>query len=665
MDSQQPEIIVLKFADSAIPKFKELRGKDYIQYGDDNAYPEYLTYLFNKSAKHNAIIGGKANYIFGKGYENGNIIINRLGETLNDISRKCILDVEIYGGFRLEIIWDRVGRIGEVYHTDYNTIRLAKDGGYYFSEKWEKYCRDDAEYIPAFNPKYRTGSQLYAYNEYRPGIRFYPLPSYIGCNNWIETDIEISKFGLSSMKNGMAPSKLIQFYIGDPGEEKKKEIERAFTKKFSGTENSGKYFIAFNPGGKDKQITIDDISGSELDKMYIEISKAAQSEIFSGHGITSPMLFGIKTEGQLGGTTELKTAYEIFINTYAEPKATAFDREINYLLTFSAFPRATYKITHTDPIGLQFDVKDVIGSIPKEFILEKLGVPKELWGAPTTPALPASGSQEMVNDAIRNLTGRQHQAVMRIIRQYGQGKVTLAQARTLLRTGYGLGEDDINLMLGLDEQPLAMSNEDSIIAMFDECGDSKGDYEIIKSKAAFSTDDEDIWIAEAFKTYDVTASEGAIIELIKKDPKITAAVIAQAINQTEAYVESKIKSLIKRGYIESTTEMIGVDEILVRTVPKSNITIPPTGGKTNPAQISIKYSYEPKPGLDPIIATTRPFCKKMIQLNRLYSRADIEKISERLGYSVFDRKGGFWGSNPECRHRWESHLVVKKGGNLS
>lgn len=121
-----PEIIVLKFADSAIPRFKEVRGKDYIQYGEDNAYPEYLTYLYNKSAKHNAIIGGKANYIFGKGYENGNIIVNRLGETLNDISRKCILDVEIYGGFRIEVIWDRIGRIGEMYHTDYNTIGLQK-----------------------------------------------------------------------------------------------------------------------------------------------------------------------------------------------------------------------------------------------------------------------------------------------------------------------------------------------------------------------------------------------------------------------------------------------------------------------------------------------------------------------------------------------------------
>jgi hypothetical protein len=662
------DIIVLKFADSKVPVFKESRDKDYIKYGEDNAYPEYLTYLFNKSAKHNAILTGKANYIFGKGYENGLMPVNRLGETLNDVSRKCVLDTEIYGGFRLEVIWNRVGRISEIYHVDYSTVRLAKDGGYYFADKWEKYTNHDILYIPAFNPSSPQGSQLYAYNEYRPGVRFYPLPSYIGCNNYVETDIEISKFYLSSIRNGMMPSKMIQFFKGEPTEEKKKEIEKRMAQKFAGPEQAGNFMLVFNDANEQKQLVkVDDLSGTELDKMFIELNKTTQQEIFSGHLVTSPMLFGIKTEGQLGGTTELKTAYEIFINTYAEPKAQAYDREINYLLGFSVFA-GKYEITQTDPIGLQFEVKDVVASLPKEFIFDQLGIPKEFWGTPTAqPATPAPG--EMTNDAIKNLTGRQHQAVMRIIRQYGQSKITLAQAKTLLRTGYGLGENDINLMLGLDEQPITMSahepSDDAIIAMFDECGDSKDDYEVIRTKAAFSTDDEDVWMAEAFKTYDVTATESLILELIKKDSKITAAVIATSIKQTEAYVTSKIASLTKRGYLEAGTELIGADEVIVRTVPKIDILKPPPG-KTNPALISIKYSYE-----GPQDSKNRPFCAKLLQLNRLYSRAEIERISERLGYSVFDRRGGFWtrkGTNtttPYCRHKWQSQIVVKKGGNVS
>ncbi len=224
-----PDIIVLKFADSKIPVFKETRNKDYIKYGEDNLYPEYLTYLFNKSAKHNAILTGKANYVFGKGYENGNVIVNRSNDSLNDISHKAILDIEIYGGCRLEIIWSYNGRIAEIYHVDYSCIRKGKDGGFYYKESWKLENRDEEEFIPSFNPSKPLGSQIFEYNEYRPGVRFYPLPSYIGCNNYIETDIEISKYYLSAIRNGMMPSKMVQFYAGDPTDEKKKEIERRFS----------------------------------------------------------------------------------------------------------------------------------------------------------------------------------------------------------------------------------------------------------------------------------------------------------------------------------------------------------------------------------------------------------------------------------------------------
>jgi hypothetical protein len=106
--------------------------------------------------------------------------------------------------------------------------------------------------------------------------------------------------------------------------------------------------------------------------------------------------------------------------------------------------------------------------------------------------------------------------------------------------------------------------------------------------------------------------------------------------------------------------MIGADEIISHIIPEAVDVIPPVE-TTPPVQIMVKYSYEVKPGIGPaVIETTRPFCRKMIQLNRLYSRAEIEAISLRLGYSVWDRRGGWWGNKPECRHRWQSNIVVKK-----
>lgn len=694
--SADSDLLVIKFADSKIPVFKEVKGKDYIRYGEDNMYPEYLTYLFDKSGKHNAIVTGKAKYIFGEGYENGDFVVNRLDETLNDVSRKSILDEETYGGYYWEVIYDMIGRVCEIYHVDFSTLRRSKRGdGYYWKETWnprDPKSREQEEFIPVFDPQKPYGTQIFAFTEYRPMVRFYPLPEYIGINNYVETDIEISKFNLSAIRNGMMPSKMLQFYNGQPTDEAKREIEQRFTRKFTGAENAGRFFLVFNQN-KDKTVDVEDLSATDLDKLFAQVNDICQQEIFSGHKVTSPLLFGIKTEGQLGGTTELYTAYSIFQNTYSKPKAHNFDRQLKKVIAFSQWP-GLYQLRPTDPIGVQFDVKDVINALPKAFVFEKLGIPKEMWtleniGAdnrptPTIPIAPSTkadlpgipSADAAVNENIKNLSTKQHQQLLRIIRQYGKGQLTDAQARTLIRTGLGLSDTDIDGLLGVSASvPGAMAaadDEDGTIAVFDTFGDSRDDFDILKSKKVIFSDDEDAeddekeFIQQAFAEYDVTITEDRIIELIRKDKRITPQVIADTIGQTLSYVTSKIQDLVRRGYLEEETSSDGADTIIEHTVPENTdiSAPPPRAGSTNPAAVFVKYSYEVKPGVGPaVIPTSRPFCKRLLALNRLYSRADIEKISARLGYSVWDRKGGWWGKNPECRHRWVSNVVIKKGGD--
>ncbi len=681
------KIAVAEFADARIPEFKEDRRSEYVRYGEDNLYPAELTHLYNKSPKHNALVNGKTMYIFGKGFSNGDISVSRLGETLNDISKKSILDIENYGGFYWEIMWNAMGKIAEIYHVEFETLRRAsKQKGYFFNENWDRNTKvSDCEFIPDFNPRLKTESQIFSYREYRPGTKFYPLPGYVGSINYILTDIEISKYYLSAISNGMMPSKAIQFFKGEPSEDKKKLIQRRFSQNFTGAGNAGKFIMIFN-NGQEKAVQIDDLSATELDKQFIELNKTTQQEIFSGHQITTPLLFGIKTEGQLGGNTELAMGYTLFKNTYATPKAEAYSKEVTEVMAYSNFP-GTYELQPTDPVGIQFDVKDVINALPKKFVFETIGVPKEDWALPnigsdnkpTDPTVPVGKANQSeqdapgVNDNIKNLTGKQHQAVARIIRQYSKGQLTELAAKTLLRTGYGLSEQDINDLLGIETKPVAASADekdlDAVIEMFDSCGDLKADYKILKSKFVnFSSteqaeEDEGVFIDEAFTTYDVTLTEDRILELIKKDKRITPEVIASAIGQSKAFVEGKIADLMKRGYLEESVEMIGTDQIIERTIPKAAdiIAPPPKSGAVSPTKISIKYSYEVKPGIGPeVIKTTRPFCRRLLALNRLYTRADIEAMSARLGYSVWDRKGGWWGDNPECRHRWQSHIVLKK-----
>ena len=83
-------------------------------------------------------------------------------------------------------------------------------------------------------------------------------------------------------------------------------------------------------------------------------------------------------------------------------------------------------------------------------------------------------------------------------------------------------------------------------------------------------------------------------------------------------------------------------------------------GTGETTEVLIRYSYEwkedvPMEERDTENFESRPFCKMLISLNIVYSRSDIETMSARLGYSVWDRCGG-----DDCRHRWVSVVITQK-----
>jgi DNA-binding MarR family transcriptional regulator len=748
-------IVVIKFADSKIPEFKEVKNKDWILYGEDNLYPEYLLYLYNKSARHGAIINSKTKYICGSGLEKSqNIaggfnnweedvngvkikhaacIVNRDGETMLDILEKSQKDVEIFGGFRWAIIKNRLGQVLEIYHVDFYKFRKDKDSdGFWYKDDWSK--RGEATFHNSFDPNDNVdpNTQIFAYNEYRPGCDYYPMPGYIGCNNYIEVDVEISKFHLSSIKNGLTPSKMIQFYTGEPEENKKKAVERRFREKFAGSENAGKFILVFN-SSKEKSVDVNDLSGSQNDKMFDILEKTVEQNIITGHEVVSPMLFGIKTEGQLGGNNEIRTAYEIFINTYGKPKQTKLLRVVNYFGELMG-KGCDYGIKQLDPVRIVISdemIKDVlqpdeirelaglpvvknedsagqkiltqlssVSPLVANKILESL-TPDEIRSfvnlGPKLPGtvnadgtivpVPATTQPtQQERSANLNISMQTLNRIMSVAAKFNAGKLTYEQAMVFIR-GFGLTDEEAAVFLVTPEEAAqaqaepvmpapqlpvqAAQNfdadgltEDQVVLMFDQCGELKDDFHIITSKrkqkftAQSAAEDEANFFHGLYAGVAVTNAEASILALIKKDSKITPEVIAQSIGSTPEYVTSKIASLTKRGVLTSSEVSIGDDIEIERSVTEK-VKAPKGEEKT---QISVKYSYEVKPGVgDEIIPTTRPFCRKLIKLNRLYSRKEIETISERLGYSVWERRGGWWGDSPTCRHIWVSHVVVKKG----
>jgi DNA-binding MarR family transcriptional regulator len=649
-------LITINFSEYSQPKFVEKKNQEWVSYGADNRYPAHLLSLLNTSAKHNAIVNGKANFIAGKGivFEDDtkqylvDESINRNGETINDILDKVALDIETFGGCYLEVIYNPFGSATSLYHIDYNKVRSNVDNTYfYISDQWDsKQKPDDIEGIAAFDENNKSGKQIIYIKEYRPGVDTYTLPTYQGAMNYIELDVAVSEFHLNAIHNGMMPSKLISFNNGTPSEEEQRTIERRMRDKFAGEANAGKFIINFN-NDPAKAPTVLDLSASDLDKQFDLLNKTIQQEIFSGHRITSASLFGIATEGALGARNEMRTAYEIFQNTYVNGKQQFIERWFSYILPLFGI-NDEFHIQPTEPLGFEFSEAIIAANMTQDEIREKLGLPMIVQKLET--------SQQDVINGINSLSPLVANKVLE--------SMTANEIRALIGlTPKAEGQD---IGTPTTAQSFSAQDDDFAIEVFSEFGTSKSEFQVLKSRRVQFDDNFEPMQHQDFADVDILITEvqSGILDLIEKNALVSANEIANALKVDAQIVSGAIANLESNGLLVSSEINKNGATIISRELTEA--------GKVQKkarkplAEISIRYSYEVSPGLgEAIIDTTRDFCRRLIQLDKIYSRREIEQISQRLGYSVWQRRGGFYHNprtgvtTPYCRHRWVEQVVIK------
>jgi len=657
MDNQYKHI-VLQFDRALQPVFTEKKNKGYVEFGEMNNYPEYLLSLYNESPKHGAIVKGKSTYIFGRGFEEKGKANSR-GESWNDILKKCVKDDELFRGYYLQVIWNRIGQISEVYHIDFSKVRVAKDlSCFYIKNDWLDWKEKPREY-PQFSTQNPTGSQIYYKREYNPTSEIYPLPSYFQGLNYIESDIEVSRHILGNAKQGFVGSTLINLNNGDPiNEEHKGEVEKGLLKKFTG--DSGKRVVIMFNKSKENSADIQNLGTTMLTKEdFTNINNLIQQEIFASHQITSPSLFGIKTEGQLGGRTEIRDAYEIFNNTYVQERQEEFNQVFTDFRNLKG-EAGEFNIVPLEPLKFEFTEDIMVANLTQNEIRELMGREPLQVGQVTSDGATAVVDQPVQqaielpasNDAIKNLSGRQYQNVMRIVRQFGNGKLSKEQAGLMLKNGFGFSDADVNTFLGLDDNPLtddemqkfSMSEDERMIEYFESCGTYDYD-EVGYDKINFAED--------------LTQTQASVLDLITKDKNITPLIIGKTLKIDTSLVEEIISDFVKK-------KIVSVSESKVNETPKYKVLKPVSelGGEPKTTKLFIRYKYDWITGFDDSdLVTSRRFCVKMREMSnagKSWSRSDIETLSERLGYSVWERRGGWYGDSYSCRHKWSSKLMVAK-----
>jgi hypothetical protein len=329
-----PSYHIINMAGYTSPSIVEQTNKDWVEYGADNNYYQYLIDLYYSSPTNNACIKGKSDMIYGYGPEvvkadrhlKGYLDFKTIFQ--NEEVKKCTMDLTMLGMCAFQIVKSKDGKkYVRAYHFPMQTLRPQKANDKGEIEKWY-YCADWSKLKKGQKPKefaafgYDDNAKecMMVIKPYSTGNFYFAPPDYQGGTQYCELEGEISNYHLNNIKNGLAPSMLINFNNGEPSEEIKDAIEAQINAKFGGSSNTGRAIVSFNES-KDSAADITPVALSDAADQYQFLSTECIDKILLAHRITSPLLFGVKNSGNgfSSNAEELKTASILFDNIVIRP----------------------------------------------------------------------------------------------------------------------------------------------------------------------------------------------------------------------------------------------------------------------------------------------------------------------------------------------------------
>jgi len=613
------------------PLIKEVNGEDWIEYGEDNNYFQYLIDRYNGSPTNNAAINGISQAIYGKGLNatdssrKPNQYAQMISLFKKNVVRKLCYDLKLMGQCAVQVIYSKDRKtIAQIEHLPVETLRAEKandDGdipAYYYFKDWVNIKRSDVPLrIPAYGMS-KENIEIYYIKPYKSGFYYYSPVDYQGGLQYAQLEEEVSNYHLNNILNGLAPSMLINFNNGTPNQEERQLIEKKIAQKFSGSSNAGKFILAFNDN-KESQAEITPVQLSDAHNQYQFLSDESQSKIQVAHRVVSPFLLGIKTStGFSSNADEIKTSSLLMDNTVIRPFQELLIDSFDELLAYNNIALNLY-FTTLQPL----EFTEVDRKIQdKETIEEETGVEMEKLSLQTIDGQQAYNTKEEADNAAREL-GCSGSHEMKI-----EGEIYFmpCENHTELKAPCWDGYEQIGMKtkdgkevpncVPLSREKLCCSSESN-----------ENDDEIAAQLIALGEDiDETKWEAIFEQDVDYQKEEnidGIITDLNnqEKDKLSTLNKIVNLVSTGSAYPNSP----------SSQDEKVGENYFKVR------------------------YYYSPRKVGD----NARKFCRAMKQANKLYRKKDIirmgtEPVNKGWGpkgnsdtYSIWLYKGG-----GNCHHSW-------------
>ena len=340
------------------PKIVESKSKEWVEFGADNNYFQFLIDRYNGSPTNSAVINAISQMIFGKGLDATNsskkpeqyaLMISLFKK---DVVRRLSYDLKLAGQCAIQVIYSKDKKtIQRVEHLPVETLRAEKCSAedkkiqaYYYHPDWANAKpSDEPKRIPAFGVSDSPQPiEILYVKPYKAGMYYYSTPDYQGGLQYAELEEEVSNYHLNNILNGLAPSMLINFNNGIPDENAQTIIENKIKNKFSGSSNAGKFILAFNDD-KESAADITPVQLSDAHNQYQFLSEESQKKIMVSHRVVSPMLLGVKDSSGLGNNAdELKTATILMDNTVIRPFQELLIDAFDQILAFNGISLNLY-----------------------------------------------------------------------------------------------------------------------------------------------------------------------------------------------------------------------------------------------------------------------------------------------------------------------------------
>jgi hypothetical protein len=336
---------IFSLAQHERPEIIEDKRKDWVTWGDENSYFEYLMDRYKNSTTNNSIINSIVRLMYGKGLgaKDANRKTEEYAQMMSMFSkvdvRQMCYDLKLFGKCAIQVHYSKDRKkVAKAYHIPVNLLAPEKcneDGdieAYYYSDNWHDVRNYEPKRIPAFGTSKESVEILYV-QPYSAGMKYFAHVDYQGGVDYALLEEEIADYLINEVQNGFSGTKVINVNNGIPTDEQQNLIQSKITQKLTGSRGQ-KVIVSFNDN-KESAITVDDIPLNDAPEHYTYLSEEAMRKIMLSHSVTSPLIFGIaSTNGFSSNADELQNSFVLFdnmvIRPFQEMLLDAFDEILAY-----------------------------------------------------------------------------------------------------------------------------------------------------------------------------------------------------------------------------------------------------------------------------------------------------------------------------------------------